>query len=154
MTNLSRRIWVAWLVLPALLLVHPSSARAEEMVCSPVAVVVDVKPGDSVNKINLSARGLLPVVVLSTPEFEAGSFAPEMAHLSDATAPMDCSGAAAVRWADADVKGDGLVDLVFFFRVQDLALSGDTTKVILMAHGTCGGEELHIMGTDAVIVKQ
>ncbi len=154
MMNQSRKILIALLVLPALLLVRPSTVRAEEMTCNPVPVVVDVKPGDTVNKINLSAKGLLPVAVLSTPDFNAASFVPEMAHLSDAAAPMDCSGAAAVRWAYTDVNGDGLVDLVFFFRVQDLTLSSSTTAVMLMAHGTYAGEMLHIMGTDAVVVKQ
>ncbi len=154
MMSHSRKIWIALLVLPALLLVRPSAVRAEEMSCNPMPVVVDVKPGDTVNKINLSARGLLPVAVLSTQDFDASSFVPEMAHLNDAAAPMDCSGAEAVRWTYTDVNGDGLTDLVFFFRVQDLPLSPNTTAVMLMAHGTYGGEALHIMGTDAVIVKQ
>ncbi len=154
MNNMYKKVLIAILVLPALFLVRPSAVRAEEMTCNPQPVTIDVKPGDAVNKINLSARGLLPVAVLSTQDFDASLFTPEMAHLSDATAPMDCSGAAAVRWAYTDVNGDGLVDIVFFFRVQDLALTTSTTEVMLMAHGTYGGEMLHIMGTDAVIVKQ
>jgi hypothetical protein len=125
------------------------------MTCpTPLPVAVDVKPADTVNVIKLSARGLLPVAVLSTPDFDASLFMPMMAHLSDATAPMDCSGAAAVRWSYSDVNGDGRVDLVFFFRVQDLTLTPSTTEAMLMSHGMYGGEEVHIMGTDAVIVKK
>jgi hypothetical protein len=45
------------------------------------------------------------------------------------------------------------VDLVFLFRVQDLTLTSSTTEVMLMSHGMYGGEEIHIMGMDAVIVK-
>ncbi len=148
-----RKIWIALLILPALLLVRPSAVRAEEMSCNPVPVVVDVKPGDTVNKINLSARGLLPVAVLSTQDFDASSFVPEMAHLNDAAAPMDCSGAAAVRWTYTDVNGDGLTDLVFFFRYQDLNLTTSSTAAAFMAHGTYEGSAVHIMGTDAVVVK-
>jgi hypothetical protein len=155
MLTLYRKISIALLVLPLLFLAQPSAALAEEMTCpTPLPVVVDVKPADAVNQIKLSGRGLVPVAVLSTADFDASMYMPMMAHLSDATAPMDCSGAAAVRWSYSDVNGDGLVDLVFFFRVQDLALTTGTTEVMLMSHGMYGGEEVHIMGTDAVIVRQ
>ncbi len=151
MMNHFRKILIVFLALQALFLVRPTAARAEEMSCNPLPVVIDVKPGDSLNRINLTSRGLLPVAVLSTQDFDASSFVPEMAHLSDATAPMDCSGTEAVRWSYADVNGDGLVDLVFFFPVQKLTLTASTTEVMLMAHSQDG---MHIMGTDAVIVKQ
>lgn len=156
MHTFTQKISIAFLVLPLLLLARPSAAQAEEMTCpTPRAVVVDVKPADAVNQIKLSARGLLPVAVLSTQDFDASLFMPMMAHLHDASAPMDCSGAAAVRWSYSDANGDGLVDLVFFFRVQDLPLTPATTEVMLMAHGTYGGgEEIHIMGMDAVIVRK
>lgn len=155
MHTLTRKISIALLVLPLLFLARPSAARAEEMTCpTPLPVVVDVKPADAVNQIKLSSRGVLPVAVLSTADFDASMFMPMMAHLNDAMAPMDCSGAAAVRWSYSDVNGDGLVDLVFFFRVQDLTLTSSTTEVMLMSHGMYGGAEVHIMGTDAVIVRQ
>jgi len=154
MKTLHRNVLIAMLVLPALLLLRPSSAHAQEMTCPPpVAVSIDVTPGDRVNKINLSSKGLLPVAVLSTQDFDALRFTPEMAHLNDATAPMDCSGAEAVRWNYSDVNGDRLPDLVFFFRVQDLSLAANTTAVTLMGHGSYDTLMIHIMGTDAVIVK-
>ena len=154
MKNMYRKLLTVSLVLQALFLASPSAAHAQEMTCPPpVPVSVDVKPGDAVSKINLSSNGRLPVAVVSTPDFDAGMFMPMMAHLHDATAPMDCSGAAALRWNYSEVNGDGLVDLVFFFRIQDLALTASSTDVMLMAHGMYGGEEIHIMGMDAVIVK-
>jgi hypothetical protein len=153
MNNLYRKILIVFLALPALFLASPSTARAEDCP-TPLPVAIDVKPGDTVNKINLSARGLLPVAVLSTADFDARLFEPEMAHLNDATAPMDCSGAAAVRWSYSDVNHDGLVDRVFFFRVQDLTLTSSTTEVMFMAHGMYSGEEIHIMGMEGVIVRQ
>ena len=154
MKTLYRKILVTLFILQALFLGSPSVVRAQEMTCpTPLDVVIDVKPGDTVTKINLSARGLLPVAVLSTADFDASLFLPMMAHLNDATAPMDCSGAEAVRWAYTDVNGDGLVDLVFFFRTQDLTLTSGTTDVMLMAHGMYGGAEIHIMGMEAVTVK-
>lgn len=154
MNNLYRKILTLLLIIQALFLVSPSAARAQEMTCPPPRqMTIDVKPADAINTINLSSRGLLPVAVISTTEFDASQFMPMMAHLQDATAPMDCSGAKAVRQAYTDVNGDGLVDLVFFFRVQDLPLSASTTDVMLMSHGMYGGEEIHIMGMDRVVVK-
>jgi hypothetical protein len=155
MHTLYRKLWIALLMLPALFLARPSAAQAEEMTCpTPLPVVVDVKPADAVNQIKLSARGLVPVAVLSTADFDASMFMPIMAHLNDGTEPMDCSGAAAVRWSYSDVNRDGLVDLVFFFRVQDLTLTPATTQVMLMSHGMYGSDEIHIMGMDAVIVRK
>jgi hypothetical protein len=154
MINHFRKLSIAFLVLQALFLASAPAAQAEEMTCpTPLPVVIDVKPADAVNKIKLPSFGILPVAVLSTQEFDARQFMPMMAHLQDATAPMDCSGAEAVRWSYSDVNRDGRVDLVFFFRVQDLTLTASTTEVMLMAHGLYGGEEVHIMGTDQVIVK-
>jgi hypothetical protein len=115
-------------------------------------VMVDIKPGSAENKINLAVRGLLPVAVLSTANFDANLFTPEMAHLSDASLAMTegCSGATAVRWVRTDVNGDSLLDLVFFFQVQDLNLTTSSTATTLMAHGIYGDTTLHIMGSDSV----
>src|ERR1041384_733787 len=122
----------------------PVAVHAQEETCPPpTPVVIDVKPGSDTNKINLSSHGLLPVAVLSTSDFDATSFMPEMAHLSDAAAPMGCAGAAAVRWTYTDVNGDGLIDLLFFFRIQDINLSSNTTEVMLMAHGLYSGTTIH-----------
>ena len=154
MKKLLLRTLVTLLAIQALYLVSPSGVRAEEMLCHPHKdVVIDVKPGDRITKINLAARGLLPVAVLSTDTFDASLFSPEMAHLGDAGAAMGCEGAEEVRWNYSDVNGDGLLDLVFFFRVQDLDLTMDSTAVMLMAHGPYAGTMIHIMGTEAVIVK-
>jgi hypothetical protein len=145
---------VAVLAFQAYFLVGPSDVQAQEETClPPTPAVIDVKPGDTTNKINLSAKGLLPVAVLSTSDFDATLFTPEKAHLSDASSAMGCEGAAAIRWTYADVNGDGLLDLVFFFAVQDLNLTASTTEVMLMAHGTYNGLPMHIEGTASVIVK-
>jgi hypothetical protein len=141
------------LALQGLFLVSPSAVQAHEECPAPLTVEIDVKPVGDVNKINLSSRGVIPVAVLSTETFDARLFTPEMAHLSDARTAMGCTGAEAVRWTYADVNGDGRLDLVFFFRVQELDLSSSTTAVTLMAHGAYDSTTLHIEGTDTVIVK-
>jgi hypothetical protein len=51
------------------------------------------------------------------------------------------------------VNGDRLPDLVFFFRVQDLNLTANTTAVTLMGHGSYDSMMIHIMGSEAVTVR-
>lgn len=144
------------LALPVWFLGGVQAVHAEEMTCPDhTSVTVDIKPGDPSNKINLSARGLLPVAVLTTDEFDAGQFTPEMAHLSDAGIAMDmgCVGADAVHWTYVDVNHDRRLDIVFFFRIRDLNLTSSSTAATLMAHGTYGSTDIHIIGTDSVRVK-
>lgn len=131
-----------------------SSARAEEMTCpTHTPVSIDIKPGSFPNKINLSSNGLVAVAVLGTPDFEAGRFVPEMAHLSDAATTLMCAGTMPTRWNLDDVNHDGRLDLVFFFSTAELDLTVNSTNAILMAHGSYGSTTLHIQGTDSVQVK-
>ena len=144
-------------VLQALFFVSPSPVHAQEMTCPPPTyVTIDVKPGDTSNKINLSAKGLLPVAVLTTRDFDASQFTPEMAHLSDADTAMTmgCTGAMAIRWNLADVNHDGALDLVFFFKTQELDLVSTSTAATLMAHGSYHSTATHIVGTESVQVKE
>jgi hypothetical protein len=154
MKNLMLRLLVAVPVFVTLFCVDPSIVRAEEMTCPPhTPVTIDIKPGGYPNKINLSARGLLPVAVLTTPEFDASQFTPERAHLSDAGSAMSCEGAAAIYWRLDDVNHDGQLDVVFFFRTEALDLSLSSTAATLMAHGSYNSAATHIVGTDSVQVK-
>jgi hypothetical protein len=137
-----------------------SWVHADEMICPPhLPVSIDIKPGSHPNSINLSSRGVVAVAVLTTPGvFDASQFTPEMAHLIDTTTgvPDGCAGAQAVRWAREDVNRDRRLDLVFFFDVQSLNLTSSTTQATFMAHGFDGltMSDLHIMGTDTVMIKQ
>ena len=145
------------LLLAALAFPAFSSARADEMTCPEhTPVTIDIKPGTFPNRITLLSFGVVPVAVLTTNDFDANQFTPEMAHLTDAANAMvnGCAGATAARWTRGDVNGDGLRDLVFFFNTQDLDLTSSSTAATLMAHGVYGSlGTIHIMGTDSVKVK-
>jgi hypothetical protein len=131
-----------------------SAVRAEEMSCPTHAPVsIDIKPGSFPNRITLSSRGLVPVAVLASPDFEASRFVPEMAHLSDANTATMCAGAMPVRWKLDDVNQDGRLDLVFFFSTPDLDFTVNSSSAVLMAHGSYNSTTLHIEGTDSVLVK-
>jgi hypothetical protein len=155
MKKLMLRIMVAILVLQVLLFDNLSTARADEMNCPPPTdVTIDIKPGNSQNRIKLSSHGVLAVVVLTTKDFDASQFTPEMAHLSDSSMAMteSCAGALAQRWSLDDENGDGPLDLVFFFKTQDLNLILSSTAATLMAHGSYASNTKHIVGTDSVKV--
>jgi hypothetical protein len=126
------------------------------MTCpSHAPVIIDIKPGSIPNKINLSSKGLIAVAVLSTPDFDASSFVPEMAHLSDSNSALMqiCDGASAVRWKLDDVNHDGKLDMVFFFGTQDTNLTLNSTNATFMAHGSYNETAVHILGSDSVWVK-
>ena len=125
------------------------------MTCPPpTPVLIDIKPGNIQNKVKLSSKGILAVALLTTQDFDASQFTLEMAHLNDANTTMaeSCTGASAQRWSLDDENGDGQLDLVFFFKIQDLNLALSSTVATLMAHGTYGGTAMHIEGTDLVQV--
>ena len=150
--NLLRGVVIV-LLFGALSFLASTPARAEEMTCpTHTPVTTDIKPGSYPNSIKLSSQGVVPVAVLTTQEFDASQFVPEMAHLTDANTAMTegCTGAMPVRWVLKDVNSDGSLDLVFFFKTQDLDLTSSSTAASLMAHGMYGMDTLHIMGTDSV----
>jgi hypothetical protein len=153
MKNLISKTLLIILIFQALFFVTPMKVHAQDECLTLVMVEIDVKPVDDANKINLSSKGLLPVAVLTTDTFDATLFSPQMAHLSDSSAPMDCSTGLAVRWTYTDVNDDGRLDLVFFFKVQELNLTPTTTSVTLMSHGPYDSTTIHIEGMDTVIVK-
>lgn len=155
MKKLVFRTLVAVLVLQVLLFDNLSAVRANEMSCPPPTYVnIDIKPGNAQNRIKLSSHGVLAVAVFTTQDFDASQFTPELAHLSDANIAMTegCTGAVAQHWSLDDENGDGQLDLVFFFKIQDLNLTLNSTAATLMAHGSYASAALHIVGTDSVQV--
>src|SRR6266540_906253 len=138
---------ITTLVLQVLLFDNLSAVRADETSCPPPTyVTIDIKPGNSQNRIKLSSRGVLAVAVLSTQDFDASQFTPEMAHLRDSSIAVteSCTGAVAQHWSLDDENGDGILDLVFFFKIQDLNLGLNSTAATLMAHGSYTSTETHI----------
>jgi len=101
-------------------------------------VDIDIKPGSDPNSINLKSRGVVPVAVLTTDDFDATTVDPSTVELA---------GAAPVRWAWEDVDGDGDIDLLFHFRTLELDLNQDSNEATLTGDTNDGK---HIQGTDAV----
>jgi hypothetical protein len=103
-------------------------------------VAIDVIPGG----INLTARGVIPVAILTDPGFDA-------ALVDVATVRFGATGteAPATQPSLEDVDGDGDIDLKVLFRTQETGLGCASTSAKLTGQ-TTGGQE--IQGSDVIHV--
>ena len=100
---------------------------------------IDIKPGSDPNSINLGSKGMVPVAVLTTDDFDASTVDPVTVRFG---------GAAPVRWTMEDVDGDGDTDLLFHFKTRELEdLNEESTEATLTGY-TNDGE--FIWGKDTV----
>ena len=109
-------------------------------------VAIDIKPGSDLNSINLSAAGVIPIAILSSPTFDATQINPASVRLAGAQVSL-------IGKADKyachveDVNGEGLRDLVCQVVTAQLAIQpGDSVAV--MEAETFGGTR--IRGEDAI----
>ena len=89
----------------------------------PIVISIDVKPGDPSTTIEASREGMIPVVIVSTGEFDATTVDP-------ATIRVGATGteAAVFRSASEDIDRDGDTDLLLLVRIQQMGLEcGDTS---------------------------
>lgn len=85
-------------------------------------VEIDIRPGGNPNTINLKSRGVVPVAVLTTDKFDAGTIDPDTVEFADA---------APVRWKLTDVDNDGDDDMLLHFKTQELNLNQSSTEATL-----------------------
>lgn len=109
-----------------------------ECALSWVDIQIDVKPGSWPNSINLAAKGVVPVAVLLTYDFNASSVDPSTVLFA---------GAEPIRWSVDDVNKDGVADLIFHYKTQSLDLDRYSTEASLVGQ-TFDGQR--IQGMDSV----
>ena len=95
----------------------------------PVPVTIDIKPGSEPNSINLGAKGVVPVAILTTPDFEAASV--DAFSLTLSGAPVRVKGKSGHTGSMKDVDGDGDLDLIVQFRIDELVLEQGATEAVL-----------------------
>ena len=142
---------------------------------SEIPVYVDIKPGSCPNPLNLKSKGVLPVAVLGTLDFDVTSIDPTTIRLALAAGEGEPS-VIPLRWSIEDVatpfegelcdchslNGDGYLDLTLKFDMQELvvtlgldAYEGETIPLILIGNlmGE-NGEGLPIIGSDCIRILE
>jgi hypothetical protein len=115
------------------------AGRQEAWVANIVTTVaIDIKPGTSPNSLNLKSKGVVPVAILSGSTFN-------VTQVNVNTVVF--AGALPEKFSYDDVNADGLTDLVFHFRTQDLQL-GATSMTATLTGKTLDGDL--ISGADYV----
>jgi parallel beta-helix repeat protein len=113
---------------------------ADEYVPAYIQIVIDIKPGGYPNSINLKSKGVIPVAVLTTDDFDAYDIDPDSCIFADAEPE---------KWTMEDVDGDGDWDILFHFRTQELSLNENSEEATLI--GSCE-DGTPIEGTDSIVI--
>lgn len=111
-------------------------------------VEIDVLPGSPTNPINKKSKGLLPVVILSSPDFDATDLDLETVFLEGA--PVKMNGGKNNFWmvVPVDLNRDGLLDLLVFFDKAAMDMSGLDDGYADLVGETLSGDSVY--GSDAV----
>ena len=107
-------------------------------------VDIDIKPGSDTNPVNLKSKGVIPVAILTTNDFDATSVDP----LSVVFGPAEVAEAHG-RGHLEDVDHDGDIDLVLHFRTQETGIQASDTEACLTG-ATFQGQT--IAGCDLITV--
>ncbi|UCG94322.1 MAG: hypothetical protein JSW13_00710 [Candidatus Aerophobus sp.] len=142
-----------------------------ERVVPAIIVPIDIKPGSCPNPLNLGSKGVLPVAVLGTEDFDVTDIDPTTIQL---TREGVQGGVPPLRWSYEDVAtpfegelcdchdldGDGYIDLTLKFDTQELVNdlelvteAGNTIPLILIGKlkEEAGGRD--ITGSDCIRVR-
>jgi hypothetical protein len=121
-----------------------TGTRCTVGVKGPALVTVDIKPGTSVNPINLRSQGVVSVAIL-------GSNLLNVADIDVTTLAFGPSGATPApknRVQLEDVNDDGLADLITHYRTQDLGITPRQGEACVRGM-TFGG--IPFAGCDAIL---
>jgi len=107
-----------------------------------VPIAIDIKPGsDPVNPVNPESKGVIPVAVLGSMDFDA-------TQVDFSTVEFGPGKASPVHDGHVEnVNGDGFDDMVFHFNTQDTGITCGDTEATLLGE-TFGGDAF--TGTDSV----
>jgi hypothetical protein len=121
----------------------PEGALAGVINLTPVLpITINIKPEDDLNSLNLKAKGVVSVAVLTTEDFDATEIDPETVQFGPAAATKIHAQAHV-----EDVDYDGDLDLLLHFRTQETGIQcGDSDATLT---GTTW-DGTSVTGTDSV----
>ena len=108
-------------------------------------VAIDIKPGDAKNTVNLKSEGVVAVAIFGSATFDPLSVDPSTVTL--AGAPVGTRGRGVPMTSQGDFNRDGYLDLLLYFRTQDLKLAPGATEAVLYGDTTTGQR---IRGADSI----
>jgi hypothetical protein len=112
-------------------------------------VDISITPGGNPNKVNLKSKGLLPVAVFGTESFDATEIDP--ATVTFAGAAVAVKGKRDKLMAHVcDIDGDGLLDMLLQFPVQELDPAQVQDGFAVLTGETYGGVAFE--GTDVIVI--
>ena len=143
-----------------------------ERVVPAIKVPIDIKPGSCPNPLNLKSKGVLPVAILGTEDFDVADIDPATVRL---TREGVGGGVSPLRWSYEDVatpfegelcdchdlNGDGYLDLSLKFDTQELVTTlslgdaeGQTIPLIIIGKliEEAGGRD--ITGSDCIRILE
>ena len=116
------------------------------------AVTIDIKPDGEPNSISLKGKGVIPVAILTTDDFNAFvEIRPEdAAGILFFPAGADPGVAPAHNPAGhvGDVDGDGDLDVLVHYRTQDSGIGASDEEACIS--GVVGSDEIEIEGCDSI----
>jgi hypothetical protein len=108
-------------------------------------VDIDIKPGSDENPVNLGSKGVLPVCVFSSEEFDATSIDPATCDLAGAGVAV--AGGGYMNQVE-DMDGDGLLDMLLQFETADLDAGQIVDDTAVLVGSTLDGQAF--LGTDQI----
>ena len=114
-----------------------------------LVIVIDIKPGSDPNGLNPRSRGNVPVAILTTSVADGDAVDFDAWDVDPSTLAFGPNGAGIVHGQGhaEDVDGDGDLDMVVHFDIQETGIACGDTEATLTGQ-TFGGQPF--TGTDAV----
>ncbi len=107
-----------------------------------ITIEIDIKPGSDPNSINPNSKGVTPVAILTTADFDAASV-----NVTTVSFGKEGTEAEPVHYSFEDVDDDGDTDMILHFKTQETGITAGDTEATLMGKTTDGKD---IIGTDSV----
>jgi hypothetical protein len=109
----------------------PTPLLFEAVTPGVISVEIDIKPGSFPNSINPNSKGVIPVAILTTEDFDATTVDADTVRFGPADAEKVHK-----RAHVEDADGDGDLDLVLHFRTRETDIQSDDTEACLTGRTT------------------